>query len=112
MSDVPEMILDSIKVAMAAIKDIAMADCLKRIEDSQRKLILEEAEGNRKKERQILDDILRLDIEIIELEDLFSKKKTGLDREAIKSIESILNGLKGRKQDLIKEKDRINSCTK
>ncbi len=95
-------------MGMAIIKDVAVRKCLKRIEDSQRQYLIEEADQNRIKSKVVITALFRLDHEIKLLEIEYTRVKASLGEKGEEVMELIMKELNEERARLVKEKNLIS----
>jgi len=100
-------IFSVIELAMAVIKDAAVEDCLRRVENAQRELLLAEADKNREKGRAIIRSIAKIDIEQKKLEITYSKIKDDLGDDGKEIMDNLIRMLNEDRARFIQEKNRI-----
>ena len=107
MSNDKNVLGDLVNVALAVIKDKALRDEIRRVENAYRELLIQEADSRRKKNTALIKSIQKIDLEVIKLESSLTGLRNELSTEAIESIETIIRYLKVRRKDLVLEKDQI-----
>ena len=100
-------VIIAIDAALAVIKDIAITECLKRVENAQREYLLAEAKQNREKTDEIIRSIRQIDLERMRLEATYSKVKNSLGDEGNRCIEVVLKSLEKKRKYRVSEKNDI-----
>ncbi len=94
-------------LALAVVKDAALADCLRRVENAQREYLLAEADKNRGKSKAVIKAIVKIDIECKKLELTYSKIKDDLGSDGKDIMDDLLGMLEKERKRLVKEKNSI-----
>lgn len=100
-------ILQLIGLAADFAKDIALVQCLKRIEDAQRQYLLAEADAKRGKSNALIKAIAALDIEIIKLNETYEKIKESMGEKGREVMDLLIGELESERKKLVKEKRRF-----
>ena len=100
-------VLDLLNVALALIKDQALNNCLKRVEDAQRAYLLAEADRGREKNKAIIKAIAQIDIERIKLNNTYIKVKDDLGPDGVSIMEDIISFLEKDRKRLAEEKKTL-----
>lgn len=96
-----------IDIALAMVKDNAINNALRKVEEAQREYLIANAEANRKKSNEVIAALMKLDIEKLQLKFQFDRNKENLSPKAIDSIQAVLNFLDQKRTNLVAEKNRI-----
>ena len=94
-------------LAIAVVKDVALADCLRRVENAQREYLLAEADKNRGKSKAIIQAIVKIDIECKKLELTYNKVRNSLGDEGKEIMDELLEMLAKERKTLVTKKNQI-----
>ena len=96
-----------IGLAVDFAKDIALVQCLKRVEDAQRQYLLAEADAKRGKSSALIKAIAMLDIEILKLEETYKRVEESMGEKGREVMNLLVGELESERKKLVKEKRRI-----
>lgn len=96
-----------IGLAVDFAKDIALVQCLKRVEEAQRQYLLAEAEAKREKGNALVKAIAMLDIEVLKLEDTYKKVEESMGEKGREVMDLLICELESERKKLVKEKRKI-----
>ncbi len=101
-------ILAVLDLAMAAVKDAALADCLRRVDDAQRAYLIAEADKNREKSKAVIKAIVRIDIECRKLILTYDSIKNDLGEDGQEIMDELMGMLEKERTRLVEEKKSIS----
>lgn len=96
-----------IDIALAAVKDIAIDNALKRVEEAQREYLIVAAETNRKKSSEVIRALKKLDTEKVRLQLEVNRLRGNLTPQAISSLQAVFDCLETKRAELVIEKNMI-----
>lgn len=102
-----EKLFAVIDMALAVVKDAALADCIKRVENAQREYLLAEADKNRAESKAVIQSIAKIDIECRKMEITYDKVKDELGNSGEVIMEELIDMLSKERKRLVKEKNLI-----
>lgn len=101
-------IFQLLNLGLSVVKDLSLAQCLKRVETAQRNYLEAEAEANRTKSRSVIMSIARLDREIISLEVTYLPLKDTMGEKGREVMDLLVSELEKERKRLVKKKKQIN----
>jgi hypothetical protein len=101
-------ILVMLDMGLAIVKDVTVANCLRRVENAQRTYLIAQADSGREKNRVLISAIAKLDREAMALEIAYRRVSADMGDKGREVMDMILAELKCEREKRVAEKNHIS----